>query len=245
MDQERRRILEEVAAGTRTPQAAAEDLRSVRAAPATTVRVVGSFRTTTIIADPTVAEVSVEGPHASRREGDAIVISADEFEMGEGGVRVDHATNRVNIRLGPGSKPLPLAVRMNPELALDVTIAAGALKVDGIRGPIKANLSAGTIRIDGFRSPLDLQVAGGTVTATGHLSSGSSSIRCEAGAVRVRLDAGSSVKVVARAGLGKVALPGAKSSALIGGGTQEAVIGDGEGRLDIEASLGAVTVEHG
>lgn len=251
-----REILQKVADGELSAAEAEERLRALDddgpretpsdpTAPLRLVEVVGSFRTASIVGDPDVREAVVEGRHTAARDGDVLRISAEEHEQGEtGNFRFEHDDRRVKVTLGPGSKPLPLKVRMNPALALDVSMAAGALKIKRVRGPIKANVSAGAIRIEGFAAPIDLQVAGGAVNADGTLTEGESRIRCEAGSVRVKLTKESSVKVVARAGLGKVALPGVKAASFIGGGTQEAVVGDGVATLEIDASLGAVNVEQ-
>lgn len=248
-----REILEKVAAGELDPAAAEQQLKVLdedppRAPepelPLRAVRVAGSFRTARIVGDPAVREAVADGQHTARREGDVLVIEADEHVAGEGhrSFRFHSERSKMNVTLGPGAKPLPLEVRMRPDLALDVTMAAGALRIDGVTGPIAANVSAGTISIDGFASPIDVSVAGGAVTATGRLDHGASKIHCDAGKVRVTLTEGSSVKVTGSAGLGKVELPGADAGAFIGGGRQESVIGAGEGTLEIEASLGLVSV---
>lgn len=247
---DRRAILEKVAAGELSPADAAallaDEAPNARAdeAPIAAVKLTGSFRTITVIGDPTVREAVASGDHSARREGDAFVIEADEHVEGEG-VREFRFSNRdKRVVLGVGSKPLPLEVRMNPALALDAQLAAGTLKVKGVRGPIRAQVSAGSIRIEGFASPVELQVAGGTINASGVLDRGASRIQCEAGSVKVSLEPGSSVRIKGKAGLGKVVLPGADGdTTIIGGGARESVVGGGAGSLDVEASMGKIVVE--
>ncbi len=254
MSEEKRSILKAVADGELSPEEAAERLETLNepVEPAAsevppeglaTVKVVGSFRTAKIIGDPSVTGAVAEGPHTARREGDALVISAEEFIEGEGADFAFKQSRRPRVVLGLGSKPLPLLVRMNPALALQVQLAAGALKIDGVAGPITAQVSAGALKITGFASPLDLEVAGGAVTAVGTLDRGESRIQCAAGAVKVKLTEGSSVKVVGEAGLGRVDLPGRTGAGGIFGGKQEAVVGAGAGRLELEASMGVIKVE--
>ncbi len=62
--------------------------------------------------------------------------------------------------------------------------------------------------------------------------------------VRVHLERGSSVRVSGRAAIGKVQLPTATvdQRQWLTGGTAEAVVGEGTGRLEVEASMGTVRV---
>ena len=253
---ERRDILRRVAEGTLTPAEAAVLLSQLEAgeAPAPTdrvkrVRISGQFGTARVVGDASVREAVAEGPHRARRDGDELVIeseSVDEMAAHFNFSRSDRPW-RTFTR---GAKHIPLTVRMHPDLPLQVDLAAGTLSVRGVRGPILAEVSAGTVRIDEFESPIDVAVASGTVRATGVLDRGDSRVRCEAGTVRIHLERGSSVRVKARAGLGKVVLPeeGRERERDRGprgwlvGGTREVVVGDGDGSLEVEASMGTVHV---
>jgi hypothetical protein len=137
-----------------------------------------------------------------------------------------------------------LTVRMRPDLPLDARVTAGSLKVAGLTGSLRVAVAGGAARIDRFGGPLDLSVEAGSVRGSGLLVGGSSSIRCQAGSVRIHLERGSSVKVRARAELGNVVLPGDADGErwLGGGGAREATVGDGEGLLEIEANMGSVVV---
>jgi len=226
------------------------------------VKVIGSFRTTRITGDPDVKEVVVDGPHIVRRDGDTITIEDDKEDLvgdGDGPARAfAYATDttgarfkfrsarRRSVHFGLGAKPEPLEIRMNPSLPLDVELAAGTLHVRGVRAPITADVSAGTARIEGVASPIDVNVAAGSVHIDGLLDRGNSKVRCEAGAVKIDLAKGSSVKITTRVGLGKVVVPDdaveSGGAFFIGAGARKATLGDGTGTLDIEASLGKVEV---
>jgi len=129
---------------------------------------------------------------------------------------------------------VPLRVRVNPDLPLEVESQAGKLTIRGVHAPIRAEVQAGSTDIVDFRGPLDLSVQAGSVRARGRLDHGASRIRCEAGGVRIRLERGSSVRVSARATLGKVQFDN--------DGSEPWVIGGGEGTLDISATMGSVRV---
>lgn len=248
---DRRSILEQVARGDLTPEEAADLLgrtdepqTQAPEGPVARVRLIGAFRTAKIVGDPTVATVSVKGEHRIEQDGDTLVVRAEGYEAGEidKGQFKFSGKDRPRVVIGIGAKPFPLEVRMNPDLPLDVEMAAGSLRVENVRAPIKAEVSAGSVRINGFAAPLDVSVAGGSVTANGLLRAGASRIRCEAGAVKVKLDAGSSVRIAARAGLGKVELPGSNAGFIVGSGQRESTIGSGEATLDIDVSMGRVSV---
>jgi hypothetical protein len=209
------------------------------------VRVLGTFRALRVIGDPDVREAVAEGPHRVRREGDALVIESEPTEVFPGSYAFgDWRRNRVWSGFG-GLATLPVTVRMNPGVALDADLHAGSLSVRGVRGPIRAHLAAGTVRIEGAAAPVDLSVAAGTVAMSGVLDRGESKIECDAGKVRVALERGSSVRVKARADVGRVDIPtaggGGATEWLLGGG-HEATIGAGEGELTVRVSMGAVQV---
>lgn len=265
MTYSRRDILERVRSGELTPEEAARLLdepqapnpaRAPHAEPgpgrsseapraegrATMIRLVGAFRTARVTGDPTVQEVAVEGAHAIRREGEVLIISADDEDT-PGFSFASH--DRPRAVIGLGSRPGPISVRINPDLPLSAEIAAGTLKVRGVRAPISAEVSAGAVTLEEFSAPITVSVASGSVSATGRLDRGESSIRCEAGWVKVRLLEGSSVKVRARAGIGKISLGNDEkgSSFKVGQGSSDAVFGEGAGTLDIETSIGLIKVE--
>jgi hypothetical protein len=219
------------------------------------IRVVRAIGTAEIVGDPTVSEAVAEGPHAARREGDTLVIEGQgDFEVagfrfgdfGEfgpfgrrGGPRLGHRPGPYpnwRRRSGfPFGDLLPLRVRVNPDLPLEVEAQAGKLTIRGVHAEIKVEVQAGSTEIVDFRAPLDLTVQAGSVRARGRLDHGASRVRCEAGGVRIRLERGSSVRVSARATLGKVQFDSDE-------GRDPWVVGGGEGTLDITATMGSVRV---
>ena len=204
------------------------------------VRVVRMVGTADIVGDPTVREAVAEGPHAARREADTLVIeSQDESFDVPGfafmwGARGRHRRYRPHPRFGWNDFQ-PLRVRVNPDLPLEVEAQAGKLRIRGVHGPIRATVQAGSTDISDFRSPLDLTVQAGSVNARGRLDHGASRIRCDAGGVRIHLEPGSSVRVSARAMLGKVVFDGDDSHG-------PWVVGTGQGTLDVDATMGTVRV---
>jgi hypothetical protein len=253
MNDAKREILARVAAGTITAQEAAVELEELdpaahspepvataTAGEVTRIRVVASMGSVTVIGDESVREAVAEGHHVAKRECDAYIIeSREEDEIGSRFIFGGRG------RIGFDVKDWRLVVRMNPRLKLEAEVQAGTLVVRGIRAPIKAEVQAGSTRLEDFTFPIDLDVQAGSVKASGRLTEGTSRIRCQAGSVKLELDAASSVKVSAKTSLGRVSLPGVPVVAGIGGGASLAQLGAGAATLDIDAELGSVQVVVG
>lgn len=257
----KRQILEDVKGGRLSPGEAAtrlEELERGPQAPDTPrapeppqgavrrIKLLGDFRTFTVIGDASVAGASVEGTHAARREGDTLIVDAQTqpTEQGEGEFVFERA-GRKRIVIGLGQRPRTVVVKMNPDLPLDVSLNAGSLTVTGVRAPITADVDAGAIRIDGTESPFDISSDAGSITVSALLRTGDARIRCEAGAVKVRLRHGSSVKVHAASDVGAIKLGNAAGRGFrIGGQAEEVAFGDGDARLRISTAVGKILVEE-
>jgi hypothetical protein len=249
MNDPRREILTQVAAGTITAEEGAARLDSLEApapsAPAATttgrrVKVVSQFGSAEIIGDPSVAFVMADGPHRARQEGDTMVIEHDPIEDDEtfsfGGSR------RIVIN-GFTMQRRKLIVRMNPDLALFANVQAGSIRIDAVHGPITGEVQAGNCTVSDFRDALNLVVQAGNVQATGRLDRGASKVRCEMGSVKINLEKGSSVRINAHATMGKVAIEGAISQrAGTAQAGREATIGSGAATLEVECTMGTVKV---
>jgi hypothetical protein len=268
MEDARREILTRVAHGELTPeegaslldeldreragrsdhtQTATEDRpqTSVASTALEKVRVERSFGSVTVIGDPSVKEAVAEGPHKAERVGGLLVIKSS-FE--DDGGFVFSRGDRRRWRLEGFHSHAPafrgLELRMNPELALEVVSQAGSVRIQGVSGPIKAEVQAGSATADDFRGPLDISVQAGSFRGRGILAAGGSRIRSEAGTVRLHLQEGSSVKVRARSQMGRIVLGEQTGDDVfvLGGGGRELVIGAGEATLDLDATMGSVRV---
>lgn len=268
----KREILERVASGDLTPEQAAEILEtaefetppvseplpkpgsSAKLDQSVTGSVVGirlksAFRSATIVADPTIRTASVDGAHNARVDGDVLVIDGDEDEDGSQSFRINSGRvgrrNRRTIHIGAENpRPSPLTLRVNPSMKIEAEISAGSLKIIGMRNAINAEVSAGALSVEDSTGPLDLSTAAGPVKVRGRIVSGAHRIRCEAGAVKVILEEGSSVAIDAQASLGRVSLPGLKTPSGFAIGLQrlESTVGSGDASLSIECSVGGVKV---
>ena len=257
-DQSLQEILRKVASGELSPEEGTARIETLHRSQSTVaeipirkVRVVGALHPLRITGDAEVREAVVSGLHEAHREGDTLVIrTTTPGDDGSGfSFRWPGRAGMPNFGSGHPERSLrPIQVRMNPALALEVEMSAGLLSVRGVKGPIKADIQAGSAKLEGFASPFDLKVTWGTVSATGLLTEGRSKVRCEAGTVKIGLEAGSSVKVQARSTLGRISLPGESPGIhegwTMGGEQREATIGAGQAQLDVETTTGAVWVEE-
>jgi hypothetical protein len=258
VNERQRQILTDVAEGRLRPEEAATLLDEVTGPteerPASgpglrRVRLLGTFRLATVVGDPAVREAVADGPHSARREGDTLVLRSDLDEDEWPGFSFGRVHRPWWSWTGaePGWTarwPRPLAVRMHPDLPLDVELTAGTLRFERLSGPLRVEVSAGSARLDDVRGPLDVSLSAGSVRVAGVLDRGASRIRCEAGSVHVHLEPGSSVRVRGRAELGRVTLPGERdaTSWMIGAGSREVTVGAGAATLDVEAAMGSVVV---
>ena len=239
-----REILNQVASGTITAEEGAARLESLESTPPAPsrlsapapelrqVRVVSRFGNAHVIGDPSVAFAVADGPHNARQEGDTMVIEQSPI-TNDTAFEFNRPYARVSI---PGFDfHRKLTVRMNPLLALRTTVQAGNLAIEGVKGPVTSDVQAGNCSVEGFAAPINLSVAAGSLEASGRLDGGSSSIRCQMGEVKLKLDRTSNVRITAHSTMGQVAVEGA----------DDRVVGAGAGTLDIGCTMGDVTVRVG
>jgi hypothetical protein len=256
-----REILNQVASGTISAQEGAARLEALESGADTQVqtasprpeahvpgaatrqvKVVSQFGSAEIVGDPSVAFAIAEGPHRARQEGDTMLIEQQMFEDGEA-FAFGHGESRHVVVNGFDMQRRKLIVRMNPDLALGVSVQAGSVRIAGVRGPISGEVQAGNLRVSDFREPLNMVVQAGNVTASGRLDGGASMVRCEMGSVRIDLDRRSSVRIRARSTMGKVAIEGeGADGSSIGSAARSVTVGSGSGTLDVDCTMGNVKV---
>jgi hypothetical protein len=257
MEDARRQILTQVAAGTLTPTEAATRLEEVereqtqaasgQPAPSTAgdlggVRVSSSNGRVIVLGDASVDQATVDGPHMARHENGILVIESEQGSDGDFWFGQREGGPWWNRFLGP-----TVTVRMNPRLETWISTDAGSVTVRNILAPIHAEVQAGSMVIQGFAGPLDLTAQAGSIRAEGSLREGSSRIRCEMGSIRLALTPDSDVRVSASASIGRINLDNGTQERGRGrtwGDRQEAVFGAGTASLVIESEMGSVTVSR-
>ena len=190
-----------------------------------------------IVADGTVATVSVDGPHVLRRTGSVLEVTSD----GDIGPNFDGFILRPprsfdDLRaIGLGKE---LLVRVNPTIIVDAEVTAGALTTEGVPFLGKIRVTAGGATLERIAEANDVLVQAGSATISGDIATGRSRIRCESGSLDVTLGDRSSVTVRTEVQLGKVSWAGTDND-----NVDEVVLGNGAARLDIGVVMGWATIK--
>lgn len=252
MEDAKRAILDRVVQGIITPAEAAVELEQVErsesagrvssppvpepmASALKGVRVISQMGSVVVIGDPSVRDVSAEGPHMARREGDTMVIEVEPRHLGGG----EFQFGRIGLHNGGGRR---LVVKMNPDLAFHGEVQAGSLKVHNLLGPIHAVVQAGSTTVDDCVGPYDIRVSAGSFKAHTRVAKGASRVHCEAGSVRIQLREGSNCRIQAQTTMGKISLPNGHHSSRGFGDQATMTVGEGVASLDIQSTMGSVLV---
>jgi len=211
------------------------------------VLVQASARPVRVIADPTVATVTVAGPHAVRRDGGTIRIDVPVTPSAEqpGSYRYERKTGLSRWISQATLMGVPLTIRMSPDLPLEAEVMAGSLDVVGLRAPLTFSVTAGSLRATDCSGPFIGTVRAGGARIEGRAVSGASRVRVESGGVDVRLQPGSDVRVRAHAELGEVKIrraDGAGAGVMQTEGVHEVVVGAGTASMELEVVMGSAKV---
>jgi len=216
-------------------------------APVRRVVVQSSARPVRVVADATVATFTVEGPHAIRRDGETarVEVPIAGHPDAPGTYRYEGKTG-ISRWLGQATfVGVPLTVRINPDLALEVEVMAGSAEVTGLRGALAFSVTAGSIKATDCSGPFTGTLRAGSAKLDVRPSTGTSHIRVESGSVDLRLQPGSDVRLRAHAELGEVKVrgrDGAPTRVVDREGTYEVVVGAGTASVNLDAVMGSVKV---
>ncbi len=193
-----------------------------------------------IVGDPTVTTAEAQGPVTATREGatlrfDNRVMGENAFRFGE---REDRSWRRLRHAFGNNET---ITVRVNPELPVELSVAAGSAQVTGLRAGLTFRVDAGSLRAFDGAGRLDGRVASGSVQLDWLVRDGASSLRAELGSLKVRLLPGSDVVVSAISDLGSVDLGGETSRGE--DGRRRTTVGSGRATLDLVVDLGSAKVQ--
>lgn len=281
MDQ--RQVLEAVARGDLTPEEAAERLGAAGGEPrprveirrieldgeepdpseedhssvdqgVSEVKVSAALGTVRVTGDPSIAGVSVDGPHVLRQEDGVLIVESEPMATVDDDEDDDalHA-GRHNVafsfvRLGQrrhvrvrDPRHSVTEVRVNPDLPVSVDVSAGTARVSHLAALLSLDVSAGSCKVTDHAGPVQGSVAAGSLSVRGRLT-GASDLSCEAGALSLALEPGSDVTVEVDVNLGNVKVKG--PGAVEGTGTRRRlVVGEGAGRLDVSGNMSSVKIE--
>lgn len=253
-------LLEQVAAGTMSPDEATARLNEMRAdeahaAPGQAgqppledlrqIVVRGGAVRLTIIGDPNVAEAVAEGAHRMERRGDALIINSN-VSQGEYTTEAPRSgfMNFVSQVVDRVPAPLqPLTIRVNPSLYLRVLVMGGTLDLSNVRVGAAIGIEAGTATITQGYGPLVLDVASGSAKVD-WIFNGESKIKVDMGSVKVKVSPQSDVRVTAEATLGQAIVTSGASTlkSTNSTATPPLVVGAGAGTLHVVSRMGSADV---
>ena len=215
--------------------------------PVRRVVVHSSARPVRVLADPTVASFTVEGPHSVRRDGATARVEVPVAGTPDepGSYRYERKTGLARWLGQATFVGVPLTVRMNPELALEVEVMAGSVEMTGLRGEVEFSVTAGSIKATDCAGPFTGTLRAGSARLELRPAAGASRLRIESGSVDLRLQPGSDAKVRAHAELGEVKVRGRDGSStrvVDREGTYEVVVGAGTATVDLDVVMGSVKV---
>lgn len=265
-DEEIEAILRAVAAGEMSADEAARRLEVIRTAremtgdatrelprmtepavdtgPVRRVRINANAGVVRVKGDDNVREAIVEGSHTLERHDDELLIECAPLlkafgrDDPVGAYAAGPDRPRRRLRLGWLGDHQPIRVRMNPELPLEVELVAGSLAIDGVTGPIVANINAASASLRRVRGPIDCSISAGSLSISGVLGEGTSRVSSDMAAVSIKLEPGSDLRVRATTTMGRtdVRLPR--------GDGGDWVIGSGRGELLVHSTMSSVSVDE-
>jgi hypothetical protein len=193
-----------------------------------------------VVGDPTVTTAEAQGPVTASREGTTMRL--DNRLMGENAFRFGEREDRSWRRLRHAfANNETITVRVNPNLPVELSVAAGSAQVTGLHGGLTFRVDAGSLRAFDGSGRLDGRVASGSVQLDWLVRDGASSLRAELGSLKVRLLPGSDVVVSARSDLGSIDLGGDVSRGP--DGRRRMTVGAGRATLDLDVDLGSAKVQ--
>ena len=194
----------------------------------------------TVVADPTVDTVVVDGPHALRREGSTLVLDAP----GEEGWRTTPPPRFLSWvpTVWTGGRGEKVLVRMNPSIPVTIEATACAVEVSGLRAALTLGGSASSVKVRDHVGALHGSMAMGSVSVAGTVDA-PSDLTCELGSLDVRLTRRSDVTITATAELGEVKVAGPDTVAKeTSTSRQTLVVGTGTHPFTIAVRLGSASV---
>ena len=219
------------------PPAATADVPALAEPTRVVIRAVG--HRVRVRGEPSVATVSVDGPHVVRRDGGTLTVASEgEFGSSLDGFTLMRSRSVSDLRdrlLGLGRE---LSVRVNPRLSVDVEVTAGSLVLERLPHVRQIRVTAGSAKVLDVQDELDMLVQAGSGRVEVKPTTGRSRVRVESGSLDVRLRAGADVRVHSDVQAGRVQWHGEHYQ----GSTGEVVLGSGSAVLNVEAIMGSVSM---
>jgi hypothetical protein len=213
------------------------------------LQVSATARPVRIVGDPTVATITVEGPHTVVRDGAVLRVqagsnAATDGSGAPGSYSYERKTGLSRWIAQAGSVGVPVTVRVNPDLVVDAEVMAGSLEVVGLHGPVAFTLTAGSLRLHDCTGVVNGVVRAGSAVLQVRPTQGHSMVRVESGSVDLRLMPGSDVRLSGHADLGEFKVRGSDGTLKLQKTDQlaEIVLGSGAATFELQIAMGSAKV---
>jgi hypothetical protein len=200
-------------------------------------------RSVRVVADPSVATVDVQGPHRTVRDDDLLRIESDLAAPEPGSWSQESPASWWRSFVQTGALGERLVVRVNPELAVEAEVTAGALEIVGITQGLRFRATAGSVKATGCAGPVDGVLQAGSAKLELR-PTGASRVRCESGSVELRLLPGSDVTVRTDIELGDLKVYDADGTTSVPSPRNPVVVGQGTATFDLEMVMGSAKVRR-
>lgn len=197
--------------------------------------------------DTLAGSITVHSGESGRMRVVATKRAADSGRLDQIRIDLSHQDDGVRIRTWRdgnvmGDLAVEFEIYVPPGTRLELSTAAGDIRVNDVRGEISANTGAGTVQVRGAAARVNLETNAGDVNYQGD-PRGLCTFRTRAGAITLRLPAAPDVEVDLNTGLGNINLGGFVVDGDISRDKVVGVIGTGdEATLVAQTAVGDITL---
>jgi hypothetical protein len=142
----------------------------------------------------------------------------------------------------PGYMAVDIEILVPDDTQVDVSDGAGNVRINGVRGGIRAFSGAGNVRVEGATGPVSLETGAGQIDYEGE-PEGDCTFQNGAGSITLRLPSDVNANVELTTGVGNIDLGGFDVDGQVSRTEVDGVIGTGEdATIDAHAGAGSITL---
>lgn len=155
------------------------------------------------------------------------------------------ATVRRERGRGPGGLQVAYKVTVPPDARVEMTANNGALKADGLRGPVKASMVNGDVELTGLRGTVDAASVNGSLTVKMAEVTGRMRLESMNGRISLEVPKATKATLNVRSMNGRINVTGLDTRKVEGDRIRnlESVLNGGGPEIDVRVTNGRITIE--